>query len=58
MAEYDRTTTEIRSAYEQKASDAMLRLQEERDMNLRNLDEETKRRLHELGRQAQRIERG
>jgi hypothetical protein len=57
LAEFERTQAEIRSSYEQKASDTLVKLGNERDLSLRNLHEETQRKLHELGRQAERIER-
>lgn len=56
MAEFDRTSAEIRSACERKISDATARLEEERDTALRNLHDETARRLHELGELNKRIE--
>lgn len=49
MADYDRAVVEIRANYERRLSDAIARMQEERDIELRNIGELTSRRLHELG---------
>jgi len=58
LAGYERSVAEFRTTCEQKISDAIYQLQNQRDQSLRTLHEETQRKLHELNRQAERVERG
>ena len=57
LANYEKSVAEFRALCEAKISDMIYKYQTERDTSLRTLHEETQRKLHELNRQAERVER-